>query len=296
LNEPRFGQPLAGQTILAARRTLAAQLRAHAIESADLEARLLVGAVANLDLTGLMLASERLLTPDEATRLEEGAQRRSAGEPLARIIGSQEFWGLELKLSAATLVPRPDTETLIEAALDLVPTGREGAALKIADLGTGSGAILLALLSEWPGASGIATDLSLEALHTARDNAQRLGLSDRARFVACDYASALAPGFDLIVSNPPYIPASDIETLAVEVRDHDPRRALDGGADGLDGYRRIASQVAALLKPGGAVILEVGQGQSQQVAALLEAAGLTIGEPARCDLGGIPRAVIGRKP
>jgi len=296
LNEPRLGESLAGQTLAAARRRVAAQMRAHNIETPDLDARLLVGAVAGLDLTQLLLAAERVLTPDEAARLAAFAQRRIGGEPVARIIGHQEFWGLQLRLSAATLVPRPDTETVVEAALDLARDWTDRAALRIADLGTGTGAILLALLSEWPNACGIATDLSCEALVTARDNAERLGLGARARFVACDYAAALAGPFDLIVSNPPYIPAAEIATLAVEVRSHDPRRALDGGDDGLDAYRAIAPQAAARLTPGGALIVEVGQGQSAAVAELMAAAGLTLGEPPRPDLGGIFRAVIGRKP
>lgn len=291
-----MNQPLAGQTLVAARRLVATQLRAQGLDSPELDARLLVGAALGLDLTGLVRAAARVLNAAEAAVIAAFAQKRMDGIPVARIIGNQEFWGLDLRLSADTLVPRPDTETVVEAALDLIPGGRGGAALRIADLGTGSGAILLALLSEWPGAVGVATDLSLSALHTARGNAQRLGLADRAHFVACDYAAALAPGFDLIVSNPPYIPALEIATLAVEVRDHDPRRALDGGADGLDAYRRIAPQSAALLKAGGLVMLEVGQGQSAEVSTLLKTAGLTLQEPARCDLGGIPRAVIGRKP
>jgi release factor glutamine methyltransferase len=301
VNEPRIGDSFAGQTLAAARRTLAARLRAHDIETPDLDARLLVGEVTGLDLTRLVLAADRVLTPDEAARLAAFAQRRIAGEPVARIIGHQEFWGLPLQLSPATLVPRPDTETVVEAALDIARNwsdqdGADREALRIADLGTGTGAILLALLSEWPNASGVATDLSLEALVTARDNADRLGLADRARFVACDYAAALAGPFDLIVSNPPYIPAAEIATLAVEVRSHDPRRALDGGDDGLDAYRAIAPQAAARLRPGGALIVEVGQGQSAAVAALMTAAGLTPGEGPRPDLGGIFRAVIGRKP
>jgi release factor glutamine methyltransferase len=285
-----------GQTLAAARRLLTAQLRAHDIETPELDARLLAGEVAGLDLTRLVLSAERVLTPEEAMRLESFARRRIAGEPVARIIGHQEFWGLQFQLSPETLVPRPDTETVVEAALDLAQTWTDRAALRIADLGTGTGAILLALLTEWPHACGVATDLSLGALRTARDNADRLGLGDRARFVACDYASALAGAFDLIVSNPPYIPAAEIATLAVEVRAHDPRRALDGGDDGLDAYRAIAPQAAARLAPGGALIVEVGQGQSADVATLMAAAGLTLAEGPRPDLGGIFRAVIGRKP
>uniref|UniRef100_Q07VB2 Release factor glutamine methyltransferase n=1 Tax=Rhodopseudomonas palustris (strain BisA53) TaxID=316055 RepID=Q07VB2_RHOP5 len=291
----RVNESLAGQTLAAARRTLAAQLRAQNIETPDLDARLLVGEVAGLDLTQLVLAAERVLTPEQAIRLEDFARRRIAGEPVARILGHQEFWGLTLQLSPDTLVPRPDTETMVEAALDLARDWTDRAALRIADLGTGTGAILLALLSEWPNARGVATDLSCEALRTARGNADRLGLGARTRFVACDYAAALKGPFDLIVSNPPYIPAAEIATLAVEVSDHDPRRALDGGDDGLDAYRAIAPQAAALLSPGGALIVEVGQGQSEPVAGLMAASGLTLDAP-RPDLGGIFRAVIGRKP
>jgi release factor glutamine methyltransferase len=289
-------ESLAGQTLAAARRLVTAQLRAQNIETPDLDARLLVGAVTGLDLTRLLLSAERVLNPDEAIRLADFAQRRLSGEPVARIIGHQEFWGLQLQLSPETLVPRPDTETVVETALDIARDWTDRAALRIADLGTGTGAILLALLTEWPNASGIATDLSLGALRTARDNAARLGLGARARFVACDYAAALAGPFDLIVSNPPYIPAAEIAALAVEVRSHDPRRALDGGHDGLDAYRAIAPQAVALLTPGGALIVEVGQGQSADVAALMGAAGLTLSDPPRPDLGGIFRAVIGRKP
>jgi release factor glutamine methyltransferase len=289
-------ESLTGQTLAAARRLLTAQLRVHDIETPELDARLLVGEVAGLDLTRLMLSAERVVTPDEAVRLEQFAQRRIAGEPVARIIGHQEFWGLRLILSPETLVPRPDTETVVEAALDLARDWTDRGALRIADLGTGTGAILLALLSEWPSARGVATDLSCEALRTARDNADRLGIGDRAHFVACDYASALAGPFDLIVSNPPYIPAAEIATLAVEVRAHDPRRALDGGADGLDAYRAIAPQAARLLAPGGALIVEVGQAQSAAVERLMVAAGLAPGAGPRPDLGGILRAVTGRKP
>ena len=160
----------------------------------------------NLDLTGMITDASRTLTPDEAARLETFARRRLAGEPVARILGTKEFWGLPLKLSPATLVPRPDTETVVELALEMLRAGgAKDRPLRIADLGTGTGAILLALLSELPDATGIGTDISAEALQTARDNAARLGFSGRAAFIRCDYASALSGPFDLIVSNPPYI-------------------------------------------------------------------------------------------
>ena len=287
----------AGQNVETARRTLATRLRAQEVESADLDARLLVGAVLNLELTGLMIAAKRILTDDEATQLEILAARRLNGQPIARILGVKEFWGLSLALSADTLVPRPDTETIVEAALERIDANkRHDDALMIADLGTGSGAILLALLSELWSATGVGTDINLAALQTARRNAIDLGFAERARFVACDYASALRPGFDLIVSNPPYIRSAEIAGLATEVRDHDPLRALDGGADGLDAYRIIAPQAADLLAPGGWLVVEVGHDQSDEVAGLMAAAGLALQDSVRADLSGIRRAVCGQKP
>jgi len=291
---------LGGQTVEAARRALAARFRAGAIDSAELDARMLLGAVLGLDLTGLIAAARRLLTAAEAARLEDSARRRLAGEPVARLVGRKEFWGLPLRLSAATLVPRPDTETVVELALELALDIRRGAGdptrrLCIADLGTGSGAILLALLSELPDADGYGTDVSVAALRTARANAADLGLADRAAFIACDYAAALAGTFDLIVSNPPYIRSAAIPGLAVEVRDHDPLGALDGGTDGLDAYRALIPQAARLLTQRGALIVEAGQGQSGDIQELMTAAGLTPERPPKSDLAGIPRAVAGRK-
>ncbi len=166
---------------------------------------------------------------------------------------------------------------------------------RIADIGTGSGAILLALLHEIPDAFGVGTDLSLTALGTARGNAAALGLADRATFVACSYASALHGPFDLIVSNPPYIPAGEIPKLSIEVREHDPHLALDGGNDGYDAYRALIPQAAERLVPGGALIVEAGQGQAGDIQALMAAAALSIDRPPRADLAGIPRAVSARK-
>jgi release factor glutamine methyltransferase len=287
-------EPFAGQAAESARRMLTARL-ARASESAELDARLLTGAVLGLDLTGLITAASRRLTDDEAARLDDFARRRELGEPVARILGVKEFWGLPLALTAATLVPRPDTETIVEAALEMLPAEQHhGRRLRIADIGTGSGAILLALLSEWPNAWGAGTDISEAALQTARANARQLGLSRRAAFVACDYAAALSGAFDLIVANPPYIRSGEIGALPTEVRDHDPRRALDGGADGLNAYRIIAPEAARLLVPGGCLVVEVGHDQSGDVEALLTMAGLNVpGEP-KADLSGIRRAVMGR--
>lgn len=286
----------AGQTVEAARRAVAARLKSAAIDSAELDARLLIGHALGLDLTGLITSAQRQLTPDESVRLENFARRRLAGEPVARIIGQKEFWGLSLQLSSATLVPRPDTETVVELALELLRAGRNlDRPLRIADLGTGSGAILLALLSELPAALGFGTDISIDALQTATANAARAGLSNRATFISCDYASGLSGTFDLIVSNPPYIRSVDIAGLAAEVRNHDPLAALDGGADGLDAYRTLIPQAAGLLAPGGTLIVEAGMGQSRQIQALMTAAGLTTGTAPKADLAGIPRAVAGHK-
>jgi release factor glutamine methyltransferase len=279
-----------------ARRTLTARFKNSGIDSAELDARILVGAVLGLDLTGVIAAAARLLTSDEATRLEDFTRRRFAGEPVARILRHREFWGLPLQLSAETLVPRPDTETLVELALELLrATPHRDHRLRIADLGTGSGAILLALLSELPDATGIGTDISRDALQTAHGNAMQLGLADRATFIACDYAAALSGRFDLIVSNPPYIRSADIAHLATEVRDHDPIRALDGGSDGLDAYRALVPQAVPLLAPDGILAVEVGQGQSADVERLMVSEGLTFERPPKADLAGIRRAVAGRK-
>ena len=285
-----------GHSIESARRALSARLQEAGIEEPSLDARLLVGAVLGLDLTGLITQAARDLTPEEATRLEGYAQRRLAHEPVARILGVREFWGLPFRLSEATLVPRPDTETVVELALEIfrertIPGRRP----RIADIGTGSGAILLALLHEIPDAFGVGTDLSLSALDTARANADALGLADRAAFVACSYASALGGPFDLIVSNPPYIPAGEIPKLSIEVRNHDPHLALDGGNDGYDAYRALIPQAAERLMPGGALIVEVGQGQAGNIETLMAAAALSIDRPPRSDLAGIPRAVSARK-
>ena len=287
---------MTGHTVEAARRALTERFASGAIESSEIDARLLVGAVLDLDLTGLITAAHRQLTADESTRLEDFARRRLAGEPIARILGHKEFWGLTLKLSPATLVPRPDTETVVELALELLRgDGALSRELRIADLGTGSGAILLALLLELPNAHGVGTDISAAALQAAETNAARAGLANRTTFVACDYATGLSGPFDLIVSNPPYIRSADIADLATEVREYDPRAALDGGADGLDAYRALIPQAAGLLAPAAALVVEAGEGQSGQIEALMITAGLMPASAPKADLADIPRAVAGRK-
>jgi release factor glutamine methyltransferase len=273
---------------------MAAQFRARGMESPELDARILVGHALALDHAALAAAAERCLGAEEADAIAALAQRRLAREPVARILGRKEFWSLPLRVDAATLVPRPETETVVEAALEASDAQGPRARIKrVADLGTGCGALLLALLSELPDAFGVGTDVSVGALEVARDNARRLG-STRAAFVACDMAAALRGPFDLIVSNPPYVATPDIAALAPEVRDFEPRLALDGGPDGLDFYRMIAAMAAALLAPDGALVVELGTGQAEPVTALFAAAGLAPSPP-RPDLTGTPRALIARK-
>ncbi|MDD1522190.1 MULTISPECIES: peptide chain release factor N(5)-glutamine methyltransferase [Bradyrhizobium] len=284
-----------GQSIESARRALAAQLRSAGLDEAEFDARILISAALGLDLTGLIAQAARPLTAAEASRLAQHTQRRIAGEPVARILGTREFWGLPFRLSEATLVPRPDTETVVELALEILRERQASHPPRIADVGTGSGAILLALLHEIPDAFGVGTDLSQNALITARDNAAALGLAGRAGFVACSYATALRGPFDLIVSNPPYIPSAEIPKLSVEVREHDPHLALDGGNDGYDAYRTLIPQASERLAPGGALVVEAGQGQAQNIETLMRAAALSLDRPPKADLAGIPRAVSARK-
>jgi release factor glutamine methyltransferase len=293
---PDVSENSTGQSVESARRDLAARLKSASIDSPELDARMLVAAVLHLELTGLIASANRPLSADDAGRLEQLVRRRLAGEPVARILGAREFWGLPFRLSPATLVPRPDTETVVELALDIMlAKGDRNRAWRIADFGTGSGAILLALLHELPGTFGLGTDISVAALRMARGNAGELGLGSRAGFVACNYGAPLTGPFDLIVSNPPYVRSAEIAGLAPEVRDYDPLPALDGGADGLEAYRALIPQAAQLLAPGGALVLEIGQGQRGDIGRLLTAAGFIGEHRAKADLAGVTRAIAGRK-
>nr|WP_306235193.1 peptide chain release factor N(5)-glutamine methyltransferase [Bradyrhizobium sp. Bra64] len=294
-HDGHVSNPFTGLSIESARRALAAKLRSAQLDDVELDARILLGAALGLDLTGLIAQGARPLGEAEAARLAQHAERRIAGEPVARILGTAEFWGLPFRLSEATLVPRPDTETVVERALELFGERQISHPPRIADVGTGSGAILLALLHEIPDAFGVGTDLSPNALDTARSNAAALGLAGRAGFVACSYAAALRGPFDLIVSNPPYIPSAEIPKLSVEVREHDPHLALDGGNDGYDAYRALIPQASERLAPGGALIVEAGQGQARNIETLMTAAALVVDRPPRADLAGILRAVSARK-
>jgi release factor glutamine methyltransferase len=270
----------------------AERLRQRGFDSPDLDARLLIGHALGLDHAALVAQSARPLTPAETEALDAALARRLANEPVARILGTREFWSLPLRITPDVLVPRPETETVVEGILAVAERGRPA---RIADLGVGSGAILLALLSELPKAFGIGTDRDPGALGVARDNAQHLGFAARAGFVACDFGTALAGGCDIVASNPPYIPTRDIATLAPEVRDHDPRAALDGGPDGLAAYRAIAADAARLLAPGGWLAVEIGIGQAEAVAALFAAHGMAVADGPRRDLAGCERVVVARR-
>jgi len=282
----------AGATIAEACEKLAQTFRQSGIEDAAADARILVAHALSLTRAQLLAQSDRELEPREVDAISARAARRLRREPVSRIIGSREFWGLKLDISPAVLDPRPDTETIVEAALDWLTTrGLRNERLRILDIGTGSGALLLALLSELPNAAGIGTDISIEALSIARINAHRHELASRTNFICCDLAVALRGPFDLIVSNPPYVETGEIERLAPEVRDHDPRLALDGGADGLAAYRAIAGDARRLLAERARLIVELGQGQSDVVSRLFTRAGLTVDEKPRRDLSGINRAL-----
>jgi release factor glutamine methyltransferase len=285
-----------GISIDRARRILAAQLRSGGIESAELDARMLVGAALGVDLTGIIVAAGRTIAESEASRIESFGYRRLNGEPVARILGLKEFWGLPFHLSPATLVPRPDTETVVELALEICRTLTiSDRKLVLADIGTGSGAILLALLHELPTAVGVGTDINVAALQVARRNADELGMGQRTLFVACDYMAALTHPVDLIVSNPPYIRSGEIGRLAKEVCEYDPLIALAGGADGLDAYRSIIPHASRLLAGGGALVVEMGHDQSVEIEHMMTSAGLVVDIPAKADLAGVPRALAGRK-
>ncbi|MCC0807707.1 peptide chain release factor N(5)-glutamine methyltransferase [Methylobacterium sp. W2] len=258
------------------------------------DARFLLLHVLGITPTELALSGTVPIGEQGALRLGDAMRRRLAGEPVARILGEWEFWGLPFVLNAATLVPRPDTETVVDAALALHPT--RDRPLRLLDLGTGSGCILVSLLSEWKQGFGVGLDRSHEALACARTNARINGVGRRAAFLAGDWCSALGKPFDIVLSNPPYIPSATISTLSKEVRCHDPRGALDGGEDGLAAYRRIVTEVrgaaggCALLTPDGALVFEIGHDQAEDVLRIGRQAGFARGS-VRHDLAGHARVV-----
>jgi release factor glutamine methyltransferase len=268
-----------------------ALLRGAGVDTPELDARLLMGAALGMTREHMLNHATAKLNQAQVTRVLGFIERRVEREPVSRILGRREFWSLDFHLSPATLDPRPDSETLIDEALAGIPDKQ--ASLSVLDLGTGTGCLLLALLSELPNASGIGVDKSEEAVAIAAANARRLGLGQRARFAVGNWGSGLTERFDLVISNPPYIPEGEIETLAPEVVRFDPVAALAGGPDGLDAYRAIVAQLSNLLKSKGKVIFEVGAGQAGDVAVLLGGAGFSnIGT--RRDLADVERAVFGQ--
>lgn len=281
-----------GASLDEAVRRVAETFKLAGIDDPLIDARALVGHALRLERAQLISHSDRVLETREINAISALAARRLKREPVSRILGYREFWDLDLAVSPDVLVPRPETETVIEAALDFVVRGGlRQEKLRILDIGTGTGALLLALLQELPNAIGIGTDISAAAIAVARGNAERNKLEARASFVVCNVADGVAGPFDLVVSNPPYIPHDEIATLMPEVRDYDPPLALDGGVDGLDAYRAIARDAQRLLAPGGRLIVELGIGEEPAVAALFGRAGMTV-NAARADLAGIPRALV----
>ena len=284
----------AGASRATALRAATRVLAAAGVPDPAIDARLLLLAAADLDRLALILDPDRPLPPAAAARLDGWIARRAAREPVSRILGRRDFWGLTLRVTPDVLDPRPDTETVVAAVLDALGVRRDDP-LTILDLGTGSGAILCALLSECRRATGWAVDRSAAACAVARGNLAAHGFAARSLVLQGDWAAALRPRrFDVVVSNPPYIESAVIPSLDRDVREHDPLIALDGGADGLDCYRALSADLPRLLSPGGIACVEVGQGQDGDVARLMEVAGLG-GIATRADLGGIARAVSARQ-
>ncbi len=261
---------MTSETITGVIRHAAKQLALRGVETPALDARLLMQAAAELRHSDIIAEPDVVLAPDVVARFWVFIERRSAFEPVSRILGIREFYGREFCVTPAVLDPRADTETLIEAALSIV---QGQSPLHILDLGTGSGAIAITLLAELPGASGVATDVSPDALVVAKANAESLGVSGRLQFFQAQWFDGLEGKFDLIVSNPPYIPECDIAGLAADVREFDPLPALAGGEDGLAAYKSIALGANGFLSPNGHILLEIGAGQEIAVQTLFEGAG-----------------------
>jgi release factor glutamine methyltransferase len=258
-------------TLLTAWKAAQARLKAGRIDGPSIDARLLLEAATGATRTDILTDPYREVTAEQAATLDAYVERRLRREPTSRILGKKGFWKIMLNVTPDVLSPRSDTEALLDVVLPAFPADRP---FSMIDLGTGSGAILLAVLAERPAATGLGTDVSSEALAVARENAANLELDGRAVFLRTEWAAGLPDhGFDLVVSNPPYIASAEIETLDPEVRDHDPRLALDGGEDGLDAYRALAPEIRRILKPGGIFAVEIGWTQGEAVTALFEAEG-----------------------
>ncbi len=280
---------LAVTTVRTALREAAARLSEAGIADARREARLLVGIALGWDPARVLSDPDAELPASAIERLKALVARRSAREPVSRIVGYREFWSLRFELSSETLDPRPDSETLIEAAVAAL--GDRGRPYRILDFGTGTGCLLLALLSELPNSVGTGIDISEGAVETARRNAAALGVGARARFERSDWGEGVDGKWDVILANPPYIASGDIETLEPEVARFEPRAALDGGADGLAAYRALAPALARLLAPIGIAVIEIGAGQTEKVAAIMAGAGLAL-HMIRHDLSGEDRCLV----
>lgn len=263
-------------------------LKQARVDNPRLDARILVAHILNADTSVTFLRNDMELTDAQNAHLDQLVQRRVAREPVSRIVGQREFWGLPLEVTPATLDPRADTEVLVSAVID--HRHRFKTAPRILDLGTGSGCIMLALLHAMPEATGVAIDQDENALKVARRNAEKNNLAARVQFARMSWAEAVSGPFDLIVSNPPYLSADDMAQLSPEVR-YDPERALFGGVDGLDCYRAIIGDVRRIAQSPGLLALEVGLGQAGQVARLLEDAAFRVVE-IRSDLASIPRCLV----
>ncbi len=274
----------APDTVASALARARARLVAADLVDASSDARLLMQRVLGCDHAGLILAGERVMTSDEQAALDALLMRRLSHEPVSKILGEREFYGRTFRVTEDVLDPRADTETLIDLALD-VPARR------LLDLGSGSGALAVTLLAEWPEATGVAVDLSEKALAVTAENAERLGVAARLTCLQGTWFDPVEGRFDLIVSNPPYIPAGEIAGLEADVREHDPHLALDGGADGLSCYRAIAGGAAAHLAPAGRVIVEIGAGQGPDVARIFGDSGFWLAAE-RQDLGRHTRALL----
>jgi release factor glutamine methyltransferase len=269
-----------------------ARFKAAGVADFALEARLLAGGMLGLSPTELILRGRSPVPADDAQRLRAAAARRVGGEPVFRILGKREFYGLNLFLSKETLEPRPDTEAVVDTVLPFLHRlVAAGGAPRILDLGTGTGAICLALLHECDAATGVGVDISTDALATARANAEVNGLGGRFHTILSDWFAAVEGRFDVIVSNPPYIPSGDIAGLDREVREHDPIAALDGGADGLAPYRIIANQALGFLEPQGIVAVEFGWNQLSEVRSIFEQADFAMLQAIK-DYGGRDRGMI----
>jgi len=280
-------------TVEAALSEAAARLRQAGIEAPRHDARLLLTVATGLTAERILARPETPLEPVDRRRFDALVRRRAAHEPVSRIAGVREFWSLPFRLTADTLDPRPDSETLVEAVLAAIPD--RDAPIRLLDLGTGSGCLLLALLHELPNASGLGVDASPGACVAARDNARSLGLAARAGFLVGNWASALRGRFDVVLSNPPYIADADLDRLDAAVARFDPPRALAGGVDGLDAYRVVLPEARRLLAPGGLVAVEIGSTQDDAVRRLIAMAGFGCVQGVR-DLAGIVRCIVARAP